>query len=131
LLALLLALSGCTVSWETNHETLTAAQFAELKLARTKVDVLERVGPPVDAGVQPNGSVFVYRANRTMERQLSLSAFQASFQYFEEDQRSERLVVFFDKKGTMTHYGWDSAADLIPEDPDETEEEETLAPSPR
>lgn len=119
---LCLALStGCTITFEENLETLSPGQLAKLAEAETKIEVLETVGPPVDVGLQLTGSVFVYRANREVTRSLNLSAFQASFDYEEEDRRTERLLVLFDKQGKVTGYGWDSGRDA--ENGEEEEEE--------
>lgn len=125
LLALCLALTtGCTLTWEEDFENLSEVQLANLAVAETKVDVLETVGPPVDVGLQLNGSVFIYRARREETVNLNLSYFNASFDYQKEERRTERLIVLFDKRGKVTAYGWDSAKD--PEDSEEEEEEEEI-----
>lgn len=109
LLLLLLAASGCTIRREFDGETLTRAQLEALAQATTKAEVLERVGPPMDVGLQLGGSVFVYRYRWEEADDLNLSFFRASFAYETTERRTSRLLVLFDKQGRKTGQGFDRA----------------------
>ena len=109
--AVLLCSSGCTINREYSTETLTQEQLDAVAVAKTKVEVLKTVGPPLDMGIQLNGSVFIYRAAQRDLDNLNLSAFQGSFDYEEEETRTERLTIFFDKKGNVIGHGFDMAKD--------------------
>ena len=125
LLVVLLSSSGCTINREYSSETLTQEQLDAVAVAKTKSEVLVTVGPPLDMGIQLNGSVFIYRAARRELDNLNLSAFQGSFDYEEEETRTERLTVFFDKKGNVTGYGFDKAIDRDEaEDDDEAQDDD-------
>ena len=113
--AAVLCLGGCTINREYSSETLTQEQLDAVAVAKTKSEVLKTVGPPLDMGIQLNGSVFIYRAAHRELENLNLSAFQGSFDYEEEETRTERLTIFFDKKGNVTGYGFDKAVDKLEE----------------
>jgi len=107
------AVAGCTISTEHGGGLLTPAQLERLAASGTKAEVLERVGPPVDVGLQLDGSVFIYRSRREELENLNLSFFQVTFDYETIDRRTDRLVVFFDKTGRKTGYGLDTATGRI------------------
>ena len=115
LVVVLLCSNGCTINREFSSETLTQEQLDAVAVAKTKSEVLQTVGPPLDMGVQLNGSVFIYRAAHRELDNLNLSAFQGSFDYEEQETRTERLTIFFDKKGKVTGYGFDKAVDRADE----------------
>ena len=60
-------------------------------------------------GLQLNESVFLYRFSRAAAESLNLSFFRASLDYDTVDRRTDRLIVFFDKRGAITRYGLDLA----------------------
>ena len=112
--AVVVALAGCSITREFDGERPTVDQLQALIDARTKAEVLENVGPPVEVGLQLDGSVFVYRFRFEEADNLNLSFFRATFDYDVTDQRVARLVVFFDKAGRKTGFGFDRA--LTPEE---------------
>jgi outer membrane protein assembly factor BamE (lipoprotein component of BamABCDE complex) len=101
--------AGCTIEREYAGESLTPERMEVLTTARTKAEVLERFGPPMDMGIQLDGSVFIYRLNWEANDDLSLALFQANFDYTVTDQRTDRLIVLFDKQGNKTGQGLDLA----------------------
>ncbi len=123
LVAVLLCSSGCTINREYSTETLTQEQLDAVAVAKTKSEVLKTVGPPLDMGIRLKGSVFIYRAAHRDLDNLNLSAFQGSFDYEQEETRTERLTIFFDKKGNVTGYGFDRALDALEEEEEEEEED--------
>lgn len=118
---LLLGLSGCTIGREYVGGQLGRAQLEQLAKLETKGEVLETLGPPNDMGLQLRESVFLYRVRREAAENLNLSFFRASFDYEQIDRRTDRLIVFFDKRGRVTRYGLDLASE---EAEDEGSEEE-------
>ncbi len=123
LLLLLLLLAGCTIRRELDGETLDRGQLERLVAARTKAEVLETVGPPMDVGLQLDGSAFVYRLRLEEADELSLSFFQATFDYSSTDRRTARLLVLFDKQGRKTGFGFDRAGQEAEDEDEEAEAE--------
>ena len=109
LLAALLILAGlgigCSIRQEYGGSPLPVDDLPLLKRGMTKADVLTLLGPPDGLGLRLKGSVFIYRYAKGEEAGLQISAYQASLSYDTSDNRMDRVVVFFDKKGVVTEFG--------------------------
>ena len=99
---ILLAVTGCTLRQTYTGSPLPREEAGRLVPGVDKAEVLERLGPPDMVGPRIDGCVFVYRYRDESDAGLSLSFFQASVSWDESDQRTHRLVLFFDKKGRLT-----------------------------
>lgn len=105
LLCLCLFVPACTLSYVYEGAPLPADAARVLRHGMTKAQVLSIFGPPDLMGLRLDGSVFVYRYRHESEAGFRLSAFQASVSYDASDARTDRLVVFFDKRGRVTSVG--------------------------
>ena len=103
-LALVVTAAGCSIGQEWVGSPLPEEQFQLLRQGMSKVEVLGLLGPPDTAGLRLNGSVFIYRYQSSDDMGIELSAFRTSVQYDRSDRRTDRLVVFFDKKGVVTEF---------------------------
>jgi outer membrane protein assembly factor BamE (lipoprotein component of BamABCDE complex) len=106
-IAAALVAGSCTLKWEFVGTPVPRARIAELAPGMPKREVLNLLGPPDTVGLRMDGSVFIYRFRSETEDSLKLSAFQASFSYDATVRRTERVVVFFDKKGRLTDFASD------------------------
>lgn len=86
---------------------MPSEQYQRLQPGMSKAQVLDLLGPPDSAGLRLRGTVFVYRYQDQGDMGIQVSLFRASFAYDRSDRRTERLVVFFDKKGLVTEFAKD------------------------
>ena len=102
-LALLaLVLQGCVVARETLNEPLWPDTLNELEAGRsTAIDVVARLGAPTE--VVQLGLRSAYRYDYTVAKRTGLILIVAVF--FERQTRSDRIWLFFDENGVLTHYG--------------------------
>jgi outer membrane protein assembly factor BamE (lipoprotein component of BamABCDE complex) len=102
LLACLAALAGgCTIGREFVGSPLPVEALAHLRPGLSKPEVLDLLGPPDAAGLRLDGSVFIYRFQNEEGLGVDVSVFRASFSYDRTDRLTDRIVVFFDKKGLV------------------------------
>ncbi len=97
--------SGCTFGRLQVGHPLGAGSEANLYAGQTKVEVLERLGPPDFVEVVFDESAFEYLYRENLDRELDLSIFQASFDYEQIWLRADRLIVRFDSKGRVRDFG--------------------------
>ena len=126
-----LFLTACFVGRTSNNEPLEAASIASLKPGTTTAkDVTAMFGAPVDVVQLGKRSAYLYR--HTMEK--TTGALVIVVGLFNDDIRSDRLWVFFDARGVLTHYGSTLQAKRtertlpwaeLHEEEDEDEDEET------
>ncbi len=113
LLAAAFFLSGCTIRKMRSSSPVPEERIARLSAGMAKAQVLELLGPPDDAGLRMDGSVFIYRFHNKADKALELSFMQGSFNYEESDWRTHRVVVFFDKQGIVTDFAAYTEKDAI------------------
>jgi outer membrane protein assembly factor BamE (lipoprotein component of BamABCDE complex) len=110
--ALVMALApGCTIVRSYVGNELPPLTDAQLVPGRTtKADVLRELGPPDRLVRQYEGEVFVYAYIRR-----NLSSFDLSepvftrlrvFSYTKTQEKSDRMVVLFDRAGVLTAVGF-------------------------
>jgi hypothetical protein len=113
LLALVLAAwaaSGCVILRSYMGNELPATVEGELVPGTTtKADVLRNIGPPDRIVRQYDGDVFVYAYLRRNVNTLILAepvfTHMTIFEYTKEQEKSDRLVVMFDRAGKLVSVG--------------------------
>ncbi len=96
---------ACTLRRAWIGAPLPPERLASVAPGATKAEVLRTLGPPDTVGLRLDGSVFIYRYRSESDDGLSLSFFQASVEVDFENRRTDRVAVFFDKKGVVTAVG--------------------------
>ncbi|MFO7871531.1 MAG: outer membrane protein assembly factor BamE [Kiritimatiellia bacterium] len=81
---------------------MPADSVGMLEKGMSKAEVLELLGPPDTVGLRLEGSVFIYRYHNEEGKGLDVSATPGSFEYETLNRQTDRVVVFFDKKGIVT-----------------------------
>lgn len=113
LLALVLAAfaaSGCIIARSyLGNELPTVAEGELIPGTTTKAEVLRKVGPPDRLVRQYDGDVFVYAFLRRNVNSLILAepvfTRLTIFEYTKEQEKSDRLVVMFDRAGVLVSVG--------------------------
>src|SRR5262245_3658636 len=110
--ALSLALaSGCTLVRTYSGNELPPAIDERIVAGRSsKSDVLRQLGPPDRLLRQYDGDVFVYAYIRRNVNSFELSEPVFTrlllFSYTKTQEKSDRLVVMFDRNGVVTGFGF-------------------------
>jgi outer membrane protein assembly factor BamE (lipoprotein component of BamABCDE complex) len=103
----LLCLPSCFLARSTENEPLRYAEIESLQPGTTTDrQVVERLGSPADVVQLGKRSAYLYRHGKTKRAGL----FLVLLGLYNEDTRSDRLWVFFDEAGLLTHYGATLAA---------------------
>jgi len=107
-LFLALFLPACALGRAAENEPLEQEKIAQLRAGTTtSKEVVELMGAPVDIVQLGHRSAYLYKHTREKSTGIILLIFNA----LRQDQRQDRLWVFFDEKGTLTHYGSTLEAD--------------------
>ena len=111
LAAMVIALCGCTLIRTYSGNELPPQIEQQIALGRsTKADVLHDLGPPDRLVRQYEGDVFVYAFIRRNESSLELTepvfTHMTFFSYTKTQERSDRMVVLFDRNGIVTGVGF-------------------------
>jgi len=110
-LAALVLASACTLVRTYSGNELPPAIDAQIEAGRsTKADVLRDLGPPDRLVRQYDGDVFVYAYIRRNADTLELSepvfTGLTLFSYTRTQEKSDRMVVLFDRNGVVTGVGF-------------------------
>jgi hypothetical protein len=110
LVALALA-SACTFVRTYSGNELAPGVDDRIEAGRsTKADVLRDLGPPDRLVRQYDGDVFVYAYIRrnvdTLELSEPVFTHLTIFSYTRTQEKSDRMVVLFDRNGTVTGVGF-------------------------
>lgn len=113
LLALCLAAhaaTGCIVLRSySGNELPTVVEGELVPGTTTKADVLRNIGPPDRIVRQYDGDVFVYAYSRRNVNTLILAepvfTHTTIFEYTKEQEKSDRLVVMFNRDGVLLSVG--------------------------
>jgi hypothetical protein len=110
-LAVLVLASGCILVRTYSGNVLPPGIETKLETGRsTKAEVLRDLGPPDRLVRQYDGDVFVYAYVRRNENSIELSepVFTQAllFSYTKTQEKSDRLVVMFDRNGIVTGVGF-------------------------
>ena len=110
-LAALALASACTlVRIYSGNEIAPGADDRIVAGRSTKADVLRDLGPPDRLVRQYDGDVFVYAYIRRNEDTLKLSepvfTHLTFFSYTRTQEKSDRMVVLFDRNGIVTGVGF-------------------------
>ena len=98
----LLLLSGCTLGRQTENEPLDPELIAGLRPGKTTArEVVEAMGAPTDVVQLGRRSAYLYRHSQSRITGTILVVFNM----FNQDERQDRLWVFFDEDGILTHVG--------------------------
>ena len=101
-LFLALFLPACALGRAAENEPLDQEKIAQLRAGTTtSKEVVELLGAPVDIVQLGHRSAYLYKHIREKSTGIVLLVFNA----LRQDQRQDRLWVFFDEKGTLTHFG--------------------------
>ena len=107
-LFLALLLPACALGRSAENEPLDKEKIAQLRAGTTtSKQVVELMGAPVDIVQLGHRSAYLYKHTREKSTGVILLVFNA----LRQDQRQDRLWVFFDEKGTLTHFGSTLEAD--------------------
>lgn len=117
-LLLLLAASGCTIGRWYVGSPLLADPREVLVTGRTpKAEVLARLGPPDRILRLQKGDVFVYnhgqRNSSEFEIREPLVTRLTIFQWEKVQDKSDRLMVFFDPAGVVSAFGYREGRDEL------------------
>jgi outer membrane protein assembly factor BamE (lipoprotein component of BamABCDE complex) len=110
-LAALALASACTLVRTYSGNELPPAIDAQIEAGRsTKADVLRDLGPPDRLVRQYDGDVFVYAYIRrnvdTLELSEPVFTRLTIFSYTRTQEKSDRMVVLFDRNGIVTGVGF-------------------------
>ncbi len=101
-LAVLSLLGSCGIGRMETNGPIDAAAVASLHPGTTTArEVVERLGAPME--VVQLGRRSAYRYDATAAKSAGLVLFV--FNMFAQDERTDRVWVFFDEKDILTHYG--------------------------
>jgi outer membrane protein assembly factor BamE (lipoprotein component of BamABCDE complex) len=104
----LLFLTACFVGRTSNNEPIDRTAIAQLEPGKTtSQQVVESLGAPADIVQLGRRSAYLYK--HSIERNTGLLLIVVGL--YNEDTRSDRVWVFFDENGLLTHYGSTLAAD--------------------
>jgi hypothetical protein len=118
-LTLLLSLAcGCTIGRWYVGSPLRADPRELLHVGRTvKAEVLAQLGPPDRILRYQSGDVFVYRHDQrnSSEFEISEPVFTGLtlFQWEKVQDKSDRLMVFFDTAGVVSSFGYRQGRDEL------------------
>ena len=106
-LVLAASLTSCGLYTRSSNEPLDAATIKSLQPGKTTAkDVAEKLGAPSDVVELGKGSAWLYDHSKSKTAGLFLVLLVMA----SSDERSDRLWVFFDERGVLTHYGATLAA---------------------
>ena len=110
-LAALVLASACTLVRTYSGNELPPAVDVRIEAGRsTKADVLRELGPPDRLVRQYDGDVFVYAYIRrnvdTLELSEPVFTRLTIFSYTRTQEKSDRMVVLFDRNGIVTGVGF-------------------------
>ncbi|MCA8948628.1 MAG: hypothetical protein KDE27_03955 [Planctomycetes bacterium] len=98
----LVAAAGCAIARQDTNEPLDAEAIRRFVPGTTTArEVVEQLGAPTEVVQLGHRSVYRYDATTAKSAVLILVLFNMGNQ----DQRSDRLWVFFDDRDVLTHYG--------------------------
>ena len=103
ILLLVFFLSSCA-GWVKNRDyhPLDAAKLDKLTVGKSTVaEVTETLGAPSDIVKLSNGNAYIYR--RSLSKGTGLWLLLLVFGNYEK--HYDQVVIFFDKRNIMTHYG--------------------------
>lgn len=111
LLALAWPLSGCTIGrFYIGNEIPTVRDGQFVPGTTTKAEILRDIGPPDRLVRQYDGDVFVYSHQRRnlskLELQEPIITHYSIFTWEKLDEKSDRLVVMFDRAGVLVSIGY-------------------------
>ena len=102
LAAILVLLTGCAIGRQAENEPLETVKLEKLVPGKTTAkEVVELFGAPVDVIQLGRRSAYLYR--HIMNKTTGIVLIVVNF--LNQDHREDRLWVFFDEQGTLTHYG--------------------------
>jgi hypothetical protein len=116
--SLLALASGCTIGRWYVGSPLLADPRQVLAVGHTpKAEVLTRLGPPDRILRQKSGDVFVYhhdqRNSSELEIREPLITRFTIFQWEKVQDKSDRLMVFFDRIGVVSAFGYRQGRDEL------------------
>jgi hypothetical protein len=108
LLVLLGLLAGCAIGRGAVNEPLESAPIDKLVPGQTTaLETVELLGAPVDVVQLGRRSAYFYKHTRETTTGVVL----VLFNMLNQDERQDRIWVFFDEEGTLTHFGSTFEAD--------------------
>lgn len=116
--ALLALASGCTIGRAYLGSPLLADPREVLVVGQTaKAEVLARLGPPDRILRQKSGDIFVYHHDQRNSSELEIEepvvTRMTIFQWEKVQEKSDRLMVFFDSAGVVNAYGYREGRDEL------------------
>jgi hypothetical protein len=116
--SLLVLESGCTLGrWYVGSPLLADPRQVLVVGQTPKGEVLNRLGPPDRILRQKGGDVFVYRHDQRNSSEIEirepLITRLTLFQWEKVQDKSDRLMVFFDSKGVVSAFGYRQGRDEL------------------
>ena len=111
-------LSGCSIGRWYVGSPLLADPREVLAVGQTpQAEVLSRLGPPDRILRQKSGDVFVYHHDQRNSSELQIREPVITrftiFQWEKVQDKSDRLMVFFDRAGVVRAYGYRQGRDEL------------------
>ena len=116
--SLLVLASGCTLGrWYVGSPLLADPREVLVVGQTPKAEVLTRLGPPDRILRQKGGDVFVYRHDQRNSSEIEirepLITRLTIFQWEKVQDKSDRLMVFFDGAGVVSAFGYRQGRDEL------------------
>ena len=108
---LLVLASGCTIErWYVGSPLQANPQQVLVVGSTPKAEVLARLGPPNRILRQKTGDVFVYHHDQRNKSELNITEPLFTrftlFEWVKVQDKSDRLMVFFDRAGVVSAFGY-------------------------
>lgn len=104
---LLLVLASCAVARQRQNDPLPAAEIQAIQVGDSAASVVERLGAPTE--VVQLGLRTAYRYDFTQTKSAGLLLLVVGF--FNQDTKQDRVWVFLDEDGSVSHVGATLEAD--------------------
>ena len=103
--------SGCTIArWYVGSPLPASPQQVLVVGSTPKAEVLARLGPPDRILRQKTGDVFVYHHDQRNTSELNITEPLFTrftlFEWVKVQDKSDRLMVFFDRAGVVSAFGY-------------------------
>jgi outer membrane protein assembly factor BamE (lipoprotein component of BamABCDE complex) len=106
--ALLVCLAGCAIGRTAENDPISPETVGKLQPGKsTSLEVVELLGAPVDVIQLGRRSAYLYK--HTREKSTGIVLILVNF--LNQDQRQDRVWVFFDESNVLTHVGSTYEAD--------------------
>ncbi|MEK7485432.1 MAG: hypothetical protein AABZ60_13990 [Planctomycetota bacterium] len=112
-------LGGCAIGRTYTGSSLPDEAHKTIVFGQTtKSEILNKLGPPQEIFPQKEGFIYLYRYTQINEVTLILQepvfSQKVLFKYEKSAEKSDSLVVLFNKEGVVQSYGWGKETPTLP-----------------